>query len=543
MILKRPLVLIGLDAFERTVLERLVAEDRLPHIGALLRRGNYRRLSGEGPGLQGAVWRAFLTGRPLAEHGWFFRKLWRPETGRIEPASSSWLRATPFWKDLDEHLKVAVVDVPHATGSPACGIHVNGWQTHDEAALYATPPSLLADLRARFGERAMAAERYGTRSLPGLREVRRMTAAAAEQIADIGAWLQQSDQFDLFVMVLGSSHRAGHYLWSVPGGEPLSDIPSDELLEVYAACDAAVGRLVEAAPEGATIAAFALHGMGANSGWIDRFGTIVRLLHDGPKSSGRMPGWRRGLHQLRRTSFARTASRTLPASVNHCIGRLWSRQMYDWSRTRFFAVPDEEHGSIRVNVRGREPQGIIEPGSGYDKLLDQLQEALAGTVDLETGVPIAKSITRVDRLVDVNAPGRAFLPDLVVDWNPVSASASSGVKVAGVGEVRWERGGQIISGRSGAHTQDGWLVVCDPAIEGGSRGAAAPAISLVPSLLHGINTEILTGESAGRTFIELLDMASHRRGTDARSAKADQFRQLAAADHAEQHHKTKRKRT
>jgi hypothetical protein len=48
MILRRPLVLIGLDAFERTVLERLVAEGRLPHLGALLRCGGYRHLLGEG---------------------------------------------------------------------------------------------------------------------------------------------------------------------------------------------------------------------------------------------------------------------------------------------------------------------------------------------------------------------------------------------------------------------------------------------------------------------------------------------------------------
>lgn len=537
MILKRPLVLIGLDAFEHTVLDRLVDEGRLPHIRALIHRGNYRRLAGEGPGLQGAVWRSFLTGRPLGDHGWFFRKLWRPETGRIEPASPTWLDATPFWKLLDKQLKVAVVDVPHATASPACGIHLDGWQTHDEATLYASPPSLLTEVQARFGKHAMAPERYGPQSPTSLRELGRMTSAAAEQIADIGSWLQQRDEFDLFVLVLGSPHRAGHYLWTLPGDEPASALPSEELLRVYAACDAAVGRLVQTAPDGATIGVFALHGMGMNPGWRDHFGAIVRLLHDGPRS-GRMPGWRRGLHRLRRTGFAHSLNTLLPASVNHCIGRVWSRNMHDWPRTRFFTLPDEEHGCIRVNLRGREPQGIVESGD-YERLLDRMHAALAGTVDLATGLPIAKSITRVDRFVDVRAPGRAYLPDLIVDWHPVPASTSPGVKVPGFGEVRWEPGGGVISGRSGAHTQDGWLVLCDPAVVEGSRSPPAPAISLVPSLLRGMNAEVLTGEPAGRTFVDLLDMASTRGGEGVRSVNSHQAFQLATPDDAEQHHKDK----
>ncbi len=520
MELRRPLVLIGLDAFERTVLERLVAEGRLPHLGALLRRGNYRHLLGEGPGLQGASWRGFMTGRPLAEHGWFFRKLWRPETGRVEAAAPSWLPATPFWAQLDEHLNVAVIDVPHAAQSPAHGIRVDGWQGHDKMNLYASPPALLAELRTRFGERAMAAEKYGPRSPDALRQVCETTVAAAEQIADIGAWLQEKDEFDLFVIVLGSPHRAGHYLWAAPGSDLPSDVPSDELLEVYAACDRAVGQLVEAASKQATVAVFALHGMGPNSGWVDRFPEILRLLHDGAKSSPSISGWRRGLHQLRRTPLAQATSRMLPDCVNGCIGRLWSRQMHDWSRTRFFAVPDEEGGCVRVNRRGREPNGIIKAGAAYERVLDELEGSLRRAVDLETGLPIVRSVTRVDRLIDANAPGRAYLPDLIVEWDGYPVGVSSGVRVPGIGEVRWERGGRIASGRSGAHLSEGWLVVCDPAVPAGTRAAAAPAAALVPSLLRAMDVEQLSGQPAGRTFVSLLDQQSLQGSTAVRLGAA-----------------------
>jgi predicted AlkP superfamily phosphohydrolase/phosphomutase len=241
--------------------------------------------------------------------------------------------------------------------------------------------------------------------------------------------------------------------------------------------------------------------------------------------------------------MARAASRVLPAGVNDCIGLLWSRQMYDWSRTRFFALPDEQNGCVRVNLRGREPKGIVEPGSAYERLLDQLETSFRRVVELETGLPIVRSVTRVDRLIDVNAPGRAYLPDLIIEWGGHPMGTSPGVRIPGIGEVRWERGGRTFSGRSGAHSPDGWLVVCDPAVAAGSRAAAAPAAALVPSLLGAIDTELLSGDPAGRTFVALLDRLGARGATDAHSGAAYQRHQLAAPQHTERQQRGERKRT
>ncbi len=44
----------------------------------------------------------------------------------------------------------------------------------------------------------------------------------------------------------------------------------------------------------------------------------------------------------------------------------------DWARSRAFAEPDLSTAFIRLNVRGREPAGIVEPGEEYEQLLAEI---------------------------------------------------------------------------------------------------------------------------------------------------------------------------
>ena len=71
---------------------------------------------------------------------------------------------------------------------------------------------------------------------------------------------------------------------------------------------------------------------------------------------------------------------------------------------------------MRVNLRGREPQGIVEPGNDYDNLLAELEEDFHALTDAATGEPAVVSTVRT-----VEAFGcepHASLPDMFVDWRP-----------------------------------------------------------------------------------------------------------------------------
>src|SRR4029077_15297057 len=70
------------------------------------------------------------------------------------------------------------------------------------------------------------------------------------------------------------------------------------------------------------------------------------------------------------------------------------RTTTDWSRTKVFSLPTNYYGFLRVNLRGREPDGIVAPGSDYEALLDRLEADLGALVDPVTNEPAVQSMTR-----------------------------------------------------------------------------------------------------------------------------------------------------
>ncbi|HYI13588.1 MAG TPA: alkaline phosphatase family protein [Thermoanaerobaculia bacterium] len=88
-------------------------------------------------------------------------------------------------------------------------------------------------------------------------------------------------------------------------------------------------------------------------------------------------------------------------------GQFWEN--VDWSKTRAYAMG---LGEIYVNVKGRESQGIVEPGSEYDALKKELQTRLVQMVDPATAEhPVRRVVTREEayRKFDPN-----MIPDLFV---------------------------------------------------------------------------------------------------------------------------------
>ena len=149
------------------------------------------------------------------------------------------------------------------------------------------PPGLRRELRARFGRPALGPELFGPQTPAGLARLAREMAASARQAGEAAAWLLGRERFDLFLLVLGATHRGGHYLWDLSQVERQGIGPDERrglegaLRRIHAAADEALGRVLAAAPPGARVLAFALHGMAPNDGWADRFPALVDLVRGG----------------------------------------------------------------------------------------------------------------------------------------------------------------------------------------------------------------------------------------------------------------------
>jgi predicted AlkP superfamily phosphohydrolase/phosphomutase len=139
-------------------------------------------------------------------------------------------------------------------------------------------------------------------------------------------------------------------------------------------------------------------------------------------------------------------------------------------------------GYLRVNLRGREPQGIVEPGAEYATLCGEMAAAFESFRDLESGRPIVRRVHRLSELAPGGEASKNRLPDLVIEWDDVSPIESRGVVSPRYGEMRWSPPRRLPSGRAGNHRAHGWFVASGPGIHPGPGAGEHHILDLVPTV-------------------------------------------------------------
>ncbi len=495
---KTPVLMIGLDAAEVTLIERLCAEGKLPTLQSLRERGCFGSLEAKATIFAGGVWPTFYTAQDVPWHGVYHNKLWRHETMRCEVVNDQWLPAKPFWEILDqEAYRMAIVDVPMTVSRPKLmnGIQLAGWGTHDLIVKGAWPSELWPQLEKEFGSAMMPAELFGPQNAKTLLNLKEALLQATEQMTRLSESLLVREAWDLFFVVLGATHRGGHYLWDLSqidqtGLSPETlQILEQALVDIYQACDRAVARLIKKTPAEAKVLVFAVHGMGPNRGWSDRCPEILSKIQQANQDVPAKTGLLYSLKQVIPWQLARQITTRLPQPVLNRLVSLWSAGMFDWNTTRYFPLPMDHAGYFRINVKGREPEGIVEPGLEYETVCRELEAAFRSFHDIETGKPIVDKVYRMDDLAPREAPYREVLPDLVITWRDISAIQSPGIHSEKYGEIRWDTGGKLPSGRSGNHQEKGWFVAVGDGITPATRAEEHRTIDLVPTVFQWLGAE------------------------------------------------------
>jgi predicted AlkP superfamily phosphohydrolase/phosphomutase len=145
------------------------------------------------------------------------------------------------------------------------------------------------------------------------------------------------------------------------------------------------------------------------------------------------------------------------------------------SERRYWVVPaDLAATPIRCNLVGREPRGTVQPGPDFDRVCDELRDALVELRHPDTGAVLIRDVVRAERV----APGPApqDLADLHVVWHdtgPLTAASSPSV-----GEVRVE----VPPLRPGNHVEGGWLVAAGPGIAHGRLEGPVSTLDFAPTV-------------------------------------------------------------
>jgi predicted AlkP superfamily phosphohydrolase/phosphomutase len=503
----RKLLLIGLDAADAGLVERWTEDGTLPSLAALRRAGTWGRLSSAAKYLTGSPWPTFYTGRPPSDHGIYHDFQWRHERMEFAAPSTDWLPVRPFWRGLDGDVSTVVHDVPMTPGTePFRGVEVTGWGSHDKLVPPDSyPPELLDEVRQRFGESPIRTDEYGRASLSHLRELHAELVSLTQRSTDLARWLLQRP-WNLGIVVFGALHRGGHRFWdrtSVDGDVPveLGAWYDGALRELYRVADRAVGDLLAAAPD-AAVFVFALHGMSVNSARVDLLDEMLsRVLH-GPTASQPKPGLLRRLGEAMPLGLRRALTNSVPKALKNRIMTRWTTGGVQWDQTPAFTLRADLNGYIRLNVRGREPKGLV-AAEEVEALCARIAAGLATFRDSATGEPL---IEEVCRSIDVFPPGERLdrLPDLIVRWHPSSGAPHEAVSSPTLGRIARTTPGRIPNGRSGNHAPEGFLLAHGPGIAAGARlEPGADILDLAPTALSRLGVRA-AGPLAGKVLRQLV---------------------------------------
>lgn len=153
-----------------------------------------------------------------------------------------------------------------------------------------------------------------------------------------------------------------------------------------------------------------------------------------------------------------------------------------WPRMRAFALPSFYDGQVRINLAGRERDGLVKP-EDYSAACDHVEALVNDCRDAQTGEPVALSIERTHRS-DPYAVGPTEA-DLMIVWRN-TALGFDHPRLGRIGPVPFRRPG----GHTGGH---GFTYLKDAGLPAGEYGVRS-AFDLAPTIVE------LLGEDPGTRF-------------------------------------------
>lgn len=486
-------LLIGLDSGEPQLLLGWAQQGVLPVLKDLLDRGTWCEANAPRGFGNGVVWPSLHTGVGPASHGrYYIHQLKVGSYDIVDFQEDTGLCRAPFWKPVsDAGRRVAVIDMVRAPLVHGLnGIQIADWMTHDATGpTRSWPPELATQITARLGPDPMSgnADRFvgdGNKHLQ-LRDALCQRIATKTRLTR--EYLEQGN-YDLLVSVYADPHDIGHLCWHLHDPQHVDHDPAfvrhhgDPLKDIHVALDKALGELVATLDDNTTLVLFSGPGMGP--GYTGNYVLDSILLRlDGIEAKSE-PGMRdnlRGLYKKLVPFHLRRRIQTQQAQ-RHAAATARAR-----SRRRFFQVPHNQNaGAVRINLRGREPNGLVSPGD-YDAVCDELIHALQRVVNVDNGEPLVAEVIKVHQTC--RGPQLDQLPDLLVVWNRPTPIVT--VESAEIGRI--SKPYSVI--RTGDHTPHCMVLMVGPGIAPGRRATPMPVEAIAPTLAEILGVALPPGDA------------------------------------------------
>lgn len=489
---------IGLDGVPLDLIENWIKQGHLPRLKQLIDTGVTGLLKSTVPHTSGPAWSSFMTGKNPGKTGVYDFLYRDKDSYTFFPNNTLTRGGKAIWDLLSEEgLKVGVMNVPMTYPvRPVNGALVSGFLTPYYASDYFYPADLMERLEARIGQK------YYIYPLATFNDANPAAYFKAShemldmQTASI-SFLMEHQEWDFLMGVFFDTDRILHQVWHyldpahpMRKKDPQID-KSAPVLEYFAHLDRCIGQLVDQAGPDVDIIVMSDHGMGAahnmitlntwllnkkqiklKRGLLARFKNLLFRLGFTLRFSHRL---------LALFKLEKHAEYKLLYSADKILKKVFlSFNDVDWKNTSVYSV-GRDIGPLFINLKGREPQGVVEWGADYQRTRESLAEAARNMVDPRTGKKLARKILFREDVY--NGPYLEMAPDLIIE--PSDEDVFYGLSDFGSNKVY-----EQFYRYSGMHRSHGMLVLRGPDFKAGERIHDAEIIDLAPTILHALDQAI-----------------------------------------------------
>ncbi|SEH17866.1 Type I phosphodiesterase / nucleotide pyrophosphatase [Natronorubrum sediminis] len=511
-------VILGFDGLDMRYLDRFAPS--LPNFSALRDRGVEAPLTSTHPPWTGSAWPSMYTGTDPSHHGvyGFFDYDGYPDEGTL--VSRHDVHQPALWDYLSNEGETSiVVNVPIThPADPINGVLLPGYLAVEDEPGH--PADIRTELDNSLGEEYTIYSRneiseHSEEKFAGYLDQIDLRRRASRQL------LQEHD-WKLAVLQVQKTDAVFHNFTS-----------DDKFRQVYEAADQMLGDVLETVDDDVTVIVCSDHGIGPVDGYKIHVNEILRKhgyvetaevtdrptlstekasltetgatngedgseTQDAPTALNRaLLATQRTLEQIgiepkdvyavaERMGIEQKLIRHIPDSLREAVGK-----GVDWSQSRAYC-PDGTRMGIRVNLEGREPNGVV-PQSEYEAVRTDLIEILQG-LETPDGEPAFDFVCRREAVYDgpftEDAPDILFLPTEMK--HQVSATLY---------------GRTFISVDSFDHKRDGTFIGAGPAISGPSpsRLSLTDVAPITMATLGWSVPETMTGSVPDGLVSDLLE--------------------------------------
>lgn len=517
------LLVIGLDGATFDLIEPWIADGRLPNIAYLIKHGCSGPLRSTIQPTTAPAWTTCLTGVNQGKHGLYDFVTRRQESYNLEITSSTHIKAPSIFDFIGQQGgKVVGINIPYtAPPKPVNGVLIGGPfaptvtpdlfypRNYYEKILQLVPNYfVLPDFNSRAPD---PMGDYADKLLTGI--------ANREKIA---LHLLQNESWDFFMIVFMATDEVQHTFWHCLNAKETDPEYRyrQTIFQVYERLDEAIGKLRAAAEISSTspLSTFIVsdHGAGhfswminlnqwlASAGFLqfrqDKTSTIRKLKTNIIKQIAL--GYRRYLPgKLRATIRSYLGAKRFEQVKGEFESTLVTSNIV-WEHTKAYALG--AGGNIYVNLAGREPKGIVQSGTPYDQVCEQLIAQLMLMRDPDSNEPMIKQVHRREDLY--SGPFLHQAPDLIIEWADYAYWGRGQYDSQAPTFQKQRHLDFSDQPLTGSHRPEGILIAHGPGIRQGTNVQKARLLDLAPTLLGMLGIQA-TKEMDGRFLSMLFDEA------------------------------------